>query len=556
MLQPGTAADGRQPGTKTGTTDPADLHEPTVELYADPTAELAGPADGDSEAASPAVAGSEVTPNGDMGRVLDERYVIEERLGQGGSALIMRARDLQRCGARHNGHIAIKTLRPELRFRPQSIARLQREFRQTQLLAHPNVVRQFDIGCDNGNWFIAMELLDGEPLRKRLKAAPEGLPVPEALRIAAACGDALAHAHDKGVTHGDVKPDNVFVTDSRDVRVLDFGVAPDAPGARADSTPPEPVVPAATRAYASPEVLAGLKPEPRDDVFSLACVIYEMLTGRHPYGRRGADEAMRQGVAVKRVPGLTTKQWDALAAGLAWKREARPAHVRDLLQSVSVDAVSPTPVVKYRQPGRGAPVATPGWAERMRGQAVAMVALIGMVIVLAIVEPGDSQEPAAMAESDSSANADMAAATDIAGPVEAGESDAGAAPTPLAAELRRTAAPAPPARHVSFKTEKMVVSRGTVSAAIPIQLDPGARRVRVEWRTDDGSAVAGRDYGGPGSGIATFQERQTDRILYVPIVNDYSVTGDRSFTVELTGAPAGAQLGSPRRIEVTIQGAS
>jgi hypothetical protein len=150
----------------------------------------------------------------------------------------------------------------------------------------------------------------------------------------------------------------------------------------------------------------------------------------------------------------------------------------------------------------------------------------------------------------------MTAATDIAGPVEAGESDAGAAPTPPAAELRRTAAPAPPARHVSFKTEKMVVSRGTVSAAIPIQLDPGARRVRVEWRTDDGSAVAGRDYGGPGSGIATFQERQTDRILYVPIVNDYSVTGDRSFTVELTGAPAGAQLGSPRRIEVTIQGAS
>jgi hypothetical protein len=77
----------------------------------------------------------------------------------------------------------------------------------------------------------------------------------------------------------------------------------------------------------------------------------------------------------------------------------------------------------------------------------------------------------------------------------------------------------------------------------------------VEWRTDDGSAVSGRDYGGPGSGIATFLERQTDRILYVPIVTEYSVTGERFFTVELTGAPAGAERGSARRVEVSIQGA-
>lgn len=554
MLQPGTAADGRQPGKKTGNNDPSDSYEPTVELYADPTAELAGSPDGDGEAASGAVSRLEITPNCGIGRVLDERYVIEERLGQGGSALIMRARDLHGPGARQNGSIAIKTLRPELRFRPQSIARLQREFRQTQSLAHPNVVKQFDIGCDNGNWFIAMELLDGEPLRNRLKAAPDGLPVPEVLRIAAACGDALAHAHENGVIHGDVKPDNVFVNGSREVRVLDFGVAPDALAATSDSTPPEAVVPAATKAYASPEVLAGLAPEPRDDVFSLACVVYEMLTGRHPYGRLGADEAMKQRVAVERVPGLTARQWDALAAGLSWTREARPAHVRDLLRSLSVEPVSPTPVAEYRSPPRIS-VATPRWGERMRGQAVGMVALIGMVVVLAIVEAGDGPEPAAMALADGPADTGIAAPFDVAGSVAAGESIVDAPPMPPEADVRPAAVPARQARHVSFKTEKMVVSRGAVSAAIPIQLDPGARRVKVEWRADDGSAVAGRDYGGPGSGSATFQERQTDRILYVPIVNDYSVTGDRSFTVELTGAPAGAQLGSPRRIEVTIQGA-
>jgi len=100
----------------------------------------------------------------------------------------------------------------------------------------------------------------------------------------------------------------------------------------------------------------------------------------------------------------------------------------------------------------------------------------------------------------------------------------------------------------------MVVSQGTVSAAIPIQLQPGVARARVAWRAIDGSAVAGRDYGGPGSGIAQFQERQTDRIIYVPIVNDVASTADRSFTVELSGAPSGARLGSPRRIVVTIRG--
>jgi hypothetical protein len=215
---------------------------------------------------------------------------------------------------------------------------------------------------------------------------------------------------------------------------------------------------------------------------------------------------------------------------------------------------APASVTTYRQPARVS-VANPRWADRMRGQAVGMVALIGMLVVLAIAESGDGPETAVMAVADSPADTGTAAEGDGSGTPEAEDPAADIASVLPAAEVRPSSAPAPPARHVSFKTEKMVVSRGAVSAAIPIQLDPGARRVKVEWRTDDGSAVAGRDYGGPGSGIATFQERQTDRILYVPIVNDYSVTGDRSFTVELTGAPAGARLGLPRRIEVTIQGA-
>src|SRR5690606_29475460 len=143
--------------------------------------------------------------------------------------------------------------------------------------AHPNIVQFHGLDCDQGTWFISMEMLTGEALGQRMRRAERtGLPPAEALRIASACGAALEHAHARGVVHGDVKPDNVFVTADDEVRVLDFGAAASPlPPAAADSADFGRIAPSATRAYASPEVLAGQGPEPRDDVFSLSCVIYE-----------------------------------------------------------------------------------------------------------------------------------------------------------------------------------------------------------------------------------------------------------------------------------------
>ncbi|MGH8129894.1 MAG: serine/threonine-protein kinase, partial [Steroidobacteraceae bacterium] len=276
--------------------------------------------------------------------VLRDRYVLEQQLGNGGTAVIFRAVDLRRDGMAAEGRrVAIKMLRPELRDRPQSVARLQREFRQTQTLTHPNVVRFHDLDCDRGTWFIVMELLSGEALGPRLRrVAPDCLPREETIEIAAATAEALAFAHDHGVTHGDVKPDNIFVTAIGKVRVLDFGVAPESAtqslfGSRAS---PDSVVAAATRAYASPEVLEGQDPEPRDDVFSLACVIYEMLAGRHPYGRRGADTARDSRLMIEPPACLAPPQWLALAAGLAWRREHRP-DVRELMRALTADAPAP-----------------------------------------------------------------------------------------------------------------------------------------------------------------------------------------------------------------------
>lgn len=572
MSQQQANRNAQEPGA--GATAYASAPEITEEIGdGDPTAELAPPYD-------------ELLDDGgaaEVGEVVADRYLLEGRLGTGGTANVLRARDLHRNGGQiDGGHIAIKMLRPELRFRAPSIARLQREFRQTRLVGHPNVVRQFGIGCDRGSWFIAMELLNGEPLGRRLRdQRPNGLPVPEALKIAAACGDVLACAHDKGVTHGDVKPDNVFVTD-QGVRMIDFGTAP-SPQASAAEPPAAMVAPAATRPYASPEVLAGLKPEPRDDVFSLACVIYEMLAGRHPYSRLGADEARNLGLRIEPISGLSPEQSRALAAGLAWARDARPADVRELLGKLTPQDQAPrmpagaTPLPQKPRPRVALPVVVPATPlplkplpvrlsakpPRVRLAAAswrpsllhprfrpifglgALVVLMGLLAVFGEGWMTSVTPPPAPAGVARPAPAPKAVAPVLAS----------ARPAAPQAKVAQAAA-APPLPQASFREAEMVVSRGTVSAAIPIRLQPGASRARVAWRTIDGSAVAGRDYGGPTSGVAQFQERQTNRILYVPIVTDASADADRSFTVELTGVRSGARLGSPRRVTVTIQSGS
>ncbi|HEX6572260.1 MAG TPA: serine/threonine-protein kinase, partial [Steroidobacteraceae bacterium] len=226
------------------------------------------------------------------GSVLRDRYVLGEPVGSGGMSIVFRARDLRRdaSDAGDTYGIAIKVLRQEMRASGAANARLKREFRQTQALRHPGIVRMFDLDCDGDTWFITMERLVGTSLDARLKQLP-AMPIDmaDAMRIASACADVLAFAHQQGVLHGDFKPGNVFLEDGGTVKVLDFGAAPASlQSAAADRGP---VPRAATRAYASPEVLAGEAAEPRDDVFSLACVLYELLSGRHPFGRLPANKA-------------------------------------------------------------------------------------------------------------------------------------------------------------------------------------------------------------------------------------------------------------------------
>ncbi len=194
------------------------------------------------------------------GSLLRDRYLLGEAIARGGQSFIYRARDLRReASAGESPEIAIKVLRNELRTSAPTIARLRREFRQTQSLRHAGVVRMYDLDCDRDAWFISMELLEGTSLANQLKKAPGGLLEPtEATRIATACADVLAYAHRQGIPHGDFKPGNVFLLDRGAVKVLDFGAAPNSIAASNEpATGNGQISPIVTRAYASPEVLAG-----------------------------------------------------------------------------------------------------------------------------------------------------------------------------------------------------------------------------------------------------------------------------------------------------------
>ena len=552
-----------------------DVADPTEELAEEITSELAPSTPRLAEPPPPRTREQNGAPREAAawvpGNLLRERYVLDRLLGTGGMALVYRAVDLRRdAGAPEGRRVAVKLLRPELRDRPECIARIQREFRQTEAVAHPNVVRVHDLDCDRGAWFIVMEFLSGATLGSRLRRlAPSVLAPSDALAVAAAIGDALVQAHARGIVHGDVKPGNIFLTDSGAPRLLDFGVAPEQPaaddGARTASRP------AATRAYASPEILAGEVPLPADDVFSLACVTYEMLAGVHPYRRRSHEVAERTAAAPPPIAALDAAAATALASALDFRRLARPPMVQlvaALRGAAGLPAVTLPPPTASTAPANRQLAVPPAAAEAPEAPRRARALLWSLVVAALTValavgiligrgEPDSAPSSSPAMPQPTAAATPALPETAQAPPPARSEPPAATAgaPPPAAEQPPAQAADAAQPGLVTFDTPMMIVSKRAVVAAIPLRHYSHQRRAtQVTWRIVDGSARAGRDYGGPATGVENFVEGNTFRILYVPILPDARTMLDRSFAVELTGASPGTELGPTMRIEVTILG--
>src|ERR1700722_19841078 len=268
-----------------------------------------------------------------IGDVLRNRYRVVGVLGYGGMGTVFEATDEYRIDLpTTNQRLAIQVLHSAVAHREEMLAELQREFQHLQLLSHPTVFRVHEFDRDGDIAFFTMEFLNGALLSQVLIARKTiALARPYALAIMRDTGAALAHAHSRGIVHGDINPQNIFITNGGELRVLDFGashkILRDGWTVGRESAR-EPV---ATPGYASCQLLEGQYPDARDDVFAFACVAYVVLSGRHPFPHRTAVDACAQNMRPPRPPGLTSHQWSVLREGLRWEREQRPADIGEWL---------------------------------------------------------------------------------------------------------------------------------------------------------------------------------------------------------------------------------
>ncbi len=287
-------------------------------------------------------------------------YEIVGPLGAGGMGEVYRAHD-----TRLRRSVAIKILPVEFSANEERLRRFQREAHSASSLNHPNIITIYEMGQEGSTHFIAMELIQGRTLREHLDAGR--VPIRRAIELATQIAEGLAKAHEAGVAHRDLKPDNLMITEDGFVKILDFGLAKQAPGTNdapetreisgSDDTRPGEVF--GTLQYMSPEQARGDVLDFRSDQFSFGALIYEMVTGKQAF-RKNTVAATLLAVLQDQLPPVGTVNPDA-PAPLCWAIErclakepgARYVSTRDLARELATirDRLSEKPsAVVERQP--------------------------------------------------------------------------------------------------------------------------------------------------------------------------------------------------------------
>lgn len=274
-----------------------------------------------------------------LGRLLDNRYRMTKKIGEGGMGSIYQA-----VHTEMGRTCAIKLLAPITTGREEALARFKREAKMASRIDNPHAVTIYDFGeAENGLLFLAMEFIDGRPL-SGIISDHRMLPVDRVVHITNQIAEALAAAHALGIVHRDLKPDNVMVTrkgnDGDYVKVLDFGIAKTVSDDSPDNLTKTGFV-LGTPVYMSPEQLLGEKLDGRSDIYSLAIIVYEMLSGKLPFV---ADN--QQAVMMKRITGLPVPLRTAapqvseaveriVMQGLAREPDERVMDVKDFAEALA-----------------------------------------------------------------------------------------------------------------------------------------------------------------------------------------------------------------------------
>jgi serine/threonine-protein kinase len=295
---------------------------------------------------------------------LADRYTIERELGRGGMAVVYLAHDL-----RHDRSVALKVLRPELAV-TLGAERFLREIRIAAGLTHPHILPLLDSGEADGFLYYVMPYVAGESLRDRLEREGQ-LPVEDALKIASEVADALGSAHKQNVIHRDIKPENILLEEGHAV-VADFGIARAVTAAGGEQLT-ETGIAIGTPTYVSPEQASGERNlDGRSDLYSLGCVLFEMLSGQPPFSGAAVDSIVYQHLSVEAPPitNLRPTVQPEVAAALQRALAKNPA-----------DRFSPAAQFADALGAARVSIATPASTLR-RGIPVQLVAALGLVLVL------------------------------------------------------------------------------------------------------------------------------------------------------------------------------
>lgn len=530
-----------------------------------------------------AVIAPAATGGASIGSILRDRYELLEIIGRGKVGTVFKAFD------RHRSHlpgparfVAVKVLKSRYKDQPAAIAELERECYEAQSISHPNVVSVFDLDKHGDTFFIVMELLEGELLSSVLRWLDDRpLARDRALNLIGTIGVALAHAHQRNIVHADLKPSNVMITNNGELKLLDFGFA------RRHALDPwigdsvsEDSSPSSTPAYASSERVNGEEPHPGDDVYSLACIAYELLSGVHPFGGRSAPLARAHGRDPARIPGLTNKQWFALQNALCWSRSERRIDVVELTAALSC----PSPVQRIGSPQDL--IAAAGKSGGGSSTWVVIVGVIALLIAIAAIawwQFGDLIGP----------RLGIAAVHDTAEPATATSGVSVAREAPEATGIRESESPgvtasAPPPEAVATtpSVPGTSVARGAAAAAADESADVAGggpvgtvefdkdtfvatesdgtvrlsvrrtgsikRSARFRWTLHSNSAEAGADFADLVPKIEEMPPGVRTAVLTIPLVNDGLVENTELFLVELSQVEGGPAIGEQARAAVIL----
>jgi hypothetical protein len=495
--------------------------------------------------------------------VLRDRYELLSILGRGSSGTVYRALD------RHRAHlsdaaryVAVKVLRLDYQNRPEALAALEREFHQAQSLSHPNIVSVFDLDRDGDTYFIVMELLQGELLGDVMQRLRGPLQRVHALGIVSSVGAALAHAHRRDIVHADLKPRNIMITATGEVRVLDFGFARHRP-LDLHSASPLDAPPASAPAYASVERVNGSEPHPSDDVYSLACIAYELLSGEHPFGGRSAVLARANGRRPRAIQGLTRKQMQALNRALLWSRGERKIDIVDLLAGLGC-AEAPNRLVPPEQlianDGRGQ------WRRRALGLLVFLVMVAAAAAAFVYLERSPvparpAAAPPAAPVTDEVESRALAGEPEVVeqSPLPAARPPKSQQPGESQATAKAAPATARPAGGGSgpvvmeFDKDTYVATESDGSVRILVERRGSTQNpVTFRWNLRSNSAEQGSDFAGIGPGTEQIAAGARSATLTIPLVSDAIVENTEVFLVEIEAGQSGVTLGERSHAAVIV----